>query len=55
MKTWKHLQADMIPHIRHQLQDMYHLHITSHGEPIQEWSAIVDHIEVNYPLHNNHF
>ena len=55
MQTWKSYQAEMIPDIRHQLQDMHRDHITSHGTPIPEWATTVDEIRVDHPLHNNHF
>ena len=55
MKTWKSYQAEMIPGVRHQLQDMHEAFITSHGVPIPEWTTTVDEIKVDFPLHNNHF
>ena len=56
MKTWKGYQHEMIPGIRHQLQDMHDAYVRGHGEKeVPQWSTTVESITVDYPLHNNHF
>lgn len=54
MNTWKGYQHEMIPDIRHQLQDMWNAYVES-GNDVPPWTTTVENIDVDYPLHNNHF